>query len=167
MIRTDVLLVPSVLVRLFADLVDFKPTAIEFVADRGVTCTHISHNRTSVIWPLWKRKKDVSGKRSSLRNIRKTHVLLTRISPVELHDQARVGRYDYNSQLGIHATTYYSSPLRDRYRISGGWNYLRALDWGCCHCRSSGLGRLLRCSRGRRRRGWEKGEEGKHGRGPT
>ena len=41
-------------------------------------------------------KKDASCKWSSLEKTRKIHVLPTRISLVELHDRASVGRYDYS-----------------------------------------------------------------------
>ena len=52
--RTDVLLVPSTPVQLFSDL---NHLAVELVAGRCVTCAHVSHNRASVMWPLWKEKK--------------------------------------------------------------------------------------------------------------
>jgi hypothetical protein len=56
------------------------------------------------MWPLWKRKKEASGKRSSLEKTRKTHVSPDSIHPVKLHDWARVGRYDQSGQLSVQAT---------------------------------------------------------------
>ncbi len=55
MIRTNVLLVPSIPIRLLPDLVDLEPLgsgAVELVASRRVTCTHIGHKRTSIMRPL-------------------------------------------------------------------------------------------------------------------
>lgn len=48
--------------------------------------------------------KGASGNGNSLGKTRKTHVFPARISPVEIHDRTRVGRYDHSGQLGIQTT---------------------------------------------------------------
>ena len=102
-------------VRRFAYMFDFESLghrAVELVAGRGVTSTHISQNRTSVMFTSYgsQKKKTRQTKGAAWGKTRITHVFPHQDFPVKHHHRAWLGGYVYSGQLGVQTI---QAPVRE------------------------------------------------------